>query len=352
MLLNTLAARGHVVVFLGADPFPLRHERVIQVGLRVPFAESENPAFWLGFIIRSVLEGLWSAKRYRTERILTFGPFYTLLLLLPVVFLKIPAVTFIRADNQKHSRNRLRSGFFLLVDALGIRLSRRIVFVSEHLKTVYRRRYAIPEEKIRVVPNHIEEAFRVPASTRDQGRNSLGLASGSLVISTAGKITQGKNFAFLVAAMVQLQEFGIQLLIIGDDTDRTGTLVELKQLSERLGVNRNIRFCGWQRDPRKLISLSDLFILPSYAEGSPNVLLEALSCDIPCMGSRVEGIEELLCYDELLFPLENPEVLIGKVKRLRNSHSEYSRLKSLSRKRYHKYCFDWAGDILAILRDI
>jgi len=81
----------------------------------------------------------------------------------------------------------------------------------------------------------------------------------------------------------------------------------LLELASRLEIRERVRFAGWlgQGDLWSLFRHADLFVMPSRREGMPNALLEALGCNLPCMGSDIPGIRDVLFHRELIFdPLD------------------------------------------------
>lgn len=112
-------------------------------------------------------------------------------------------------------------------------------------------------------------------------------------IST-GNFRPEKNFALLIEAFALLKELPIKLFLVGG-----GALdQELKKLAHKLGVENRIVFTGFQTNPYKYISKCNCFVLSSYTEGFPNVLLEALAC-----GKAVIATDCLSGPRELLAPL-------------------------------------------------
>lgn len=341
MLYEYLSTKDHRVHFIGTERLPISNKSFGQHILRAPFSQTENLLFWLYFMVASFFKSILIAKKYKIDKIMTFSPFYTFLSILPIYFLGIPAITFVRADNLKHGRKRIRNHFFNLVDWAGIKISDKIIFVSSTLKDVYQKRHRIPEAKATVLPNNIPKTYLIDPDTRNELRASLGIDSDVFLISTSGVVSEGKNFSFLIDSMTQLHVYGIKLIIIGDEAKNSGEMERLRKITEKLSLREHVIFTGWQKDPVYFIAGSDLFVLPSKYEGSPNSLLEALGCGIPCLGSKIGEIVEILKYDELIFRLDQKEVLIEKIKRARLKPDFYEELKLFSKQRCHHYRFDW-----------
>ena len=78
----------------------------------------------------------------------------------------------------------------------------------------------------------------------------------------------------------------------GDGPDRAGLA---RDVAERC-LNPYVVFEGWQSPDgvRALYQQADIFVLPSFAEGIPVVLMEAMAMEIPCVTTRITGIPELI----------------------------------------------------------
>jgi glycosyltransferase involved in cell wall biosynthesis len=351
-LYEELVTRGDEVHFLSCEPIPFQHIRFFPHIKNTRKGSQSGITFWFWFILSSLFRSLYIAFHNGIERIVTFGPFYTALCILPSVILKIPAVTLIRADNQLHSSNKVRNAFFFYADWLGIIISSRLIFVSMSLRNTYMRRYNISEAKCLIIPNNIEAYPTMNVIERDSIRESLGVANDDFLIATSGVFNADKNFAFLIEAMRDLSAHRVKLLIIGDEVVANGERQRLERFTSDLGLSSCIIFAGWRDDPRPLIVSSDLFIFPSKHEGSPNALLEALGCGIPCFGSDIDEIKEVLHYDELLFSLKESRILSENVLELLRNPEHLDRVRALSNERCCSYSFDWGQQVVSAIHSV
>ena len=118
-----------------------------------------------------------------------------------------------------------------------------------------------------------------------------------------GRFTKQKNFFLVIKAINQLSEkfSQIKLTIIGSGPKKD----EFKKLR-----SKNIRILPWQSSLKKFLK-SDLFILPSYYEGLPNVLIEAVNFGIPSISSDCSGAKDILLNGRggFIFPNGNLEKL-------------------------------------------
>jgi glycosyltransferase involved in cell wall biosynthesis len=91
----------------------------------------------------------------------------------------------------------------------------------------------------------------------------------------------------------------IQLSIVGNGRCRSS----LEAHAQRLGIQQAVRFVGRVpagRAVRQILDGADLFVLASKTEGLPRAMIEAMARGLPCIGSAVGGIPELLSPEELV----------------------------------------------------
>lgn len=98
----------------------------------------------------------------------------------------------------------------------------------------------------------------------------------------------------MINSLIQLKKEGInfELTLIGDGPERFA----LEQLVSSRGLQQNILFHGYANQDvvREKLLESDIFILPSFAEGVPVSFMEAMASGIPVVGTNVGGVSELI----------------------------------------------------------
>ncbi len=109
-----------------------------------------------------------------------------------------------------------------------------------------------------------------------------------------GRLAEQKGQSTLIRALSELKDGGsvYSLNLVGDGEEREA----LEQLCRQLGVKDQVNFLGWrsQEEVRELINTANVFVLPSYAEGLPVVLMEAVALSKPCISTFIAGIPELI----------------------------------------------------------
>jgi glycosyltransferase involved in cell wall biosynthesis len=118
----------------------------------------------------------------------------------------------------------------------------------------------------------------------------------SFVIGTASRLVEKKGIQVLLMAFSRLVEDfpNVSLLITGDGPFRP----KLEQLTQDLNLSAHVVFLGQQRDMPGVYRQMDLFVLPSFQEGMPMCILEAMSTGVPVVATRVGGVSQILRHAE------------------------------------------------------
>jgi glycosyltransferase involved in cell wall biosynthesis len=122
-----------------------------------------------------------------------------------------------------------------------------------------------------------------------------------------------KRIDVLIAAARRIlaRHPAIEIQIVGDGPCRE----ELVKLAREVGVLPHVTFMGHRDDVPAILTASDLFVLPSASEASPNVVLEAMAAGLPVVASRVGGIPELVDDGVTghLVPPSDPDALASAI---------------------------------------
>jgi len=212
----------------------------------------------------------------------------------------------IYASKKRHLKCvRIFSGF---TDAM--------VMVSRDLKRYYEDRLGVKPKKLQVIYNGID--YKEPPNSFDpEGiRKSIGIAREDLIIGTTGRLIEQKGLKYLIdAAPAIVREFpSVKFVIVGD-----GRLREtLESMVQDMKLTNHFRFLGYRKDVHALLSIFDVYALPSLWEGLPLVILEAMFCRKAIVASRVGGVPEILGENErgLLVEPGNSEELAREIVKL------------------------------------
>ena len=174
----------------------------------------------------------------------------------------------------------------------------------------------IPEEKIRYIPSAFDK------DRIDRKGSSLYLFNefrlSHPIIGTIAHLTDHKGHIYLLKAIPYiLRDFPeATFLIVGK-----GELGKfLRKVARKLGIEKNVIFTGFREDIPEILSILDIFVLPSYMEGLGSILLEAQYVGIPVVSTFAGGIPEVVKNGEtgLLVPPKDSKSLskaiIGLIK--------------------------------------
>ncbi len=130
--------------------------------------------------------------------------------------------------------------------------------------------------------------------------------------------------------------WNLSLCVVGDGKHRS----ELERLASELGVRDSVEFLGHLpagAAVREQLDRSDLFVLASRSEGLPRAMVEAMARFLPCIGSTVGGIPELLAAEDLVQP-GDPVVLSAKIREVLASSSRLSAMSARNARKAREYC--------------
>ncbi len=166
-----------------------------------------------------------------------------------------------------------------------------IIFTSQKDKSFAQKKFKIPERKIRLVPNAVDTELFKPLDIQKE-KNS---------IVFVGRLSREKNLFDLIEGISGL---GVKLIFIGQG----GLKDELEKFAKEKNVLVEFKGKIANKDLPQELGRYDIFILPSLYEGCPKALLEAMSCSCLCLGTNVEGINEVIIHKENGFLAQiNPE---------------------------------------------
>lgn len=145
--------------------------------------------------------------------------------------------------------------------------------------------------------NGVDTEFFKNTKTLDEQeliRDKFKIDKKDFVITFVGRIVKDKGINELIEAFVNLSKKynNLKLLLVGDYEEHLNPIKnENKILIDSLD---SIITVGFQNDIRDFLSITDLFVLPSYREGLPNSLIEAGSFGIPLLATNINGCNEII----------------------------------------------------------
>jgi glycosyltransferase involved in cell wall biosynthesis len=170
---------------------------------------------------------------------------------------------------------------------------KKVIAISESVKEHLIKDFRVDEKNIVIIHNGIDiERFREPR-TEDRGprKKNLGLGDGP-VVGIVARLSDVKGHIYLIEAMAQVLKNipDAQLLIVGDGKMKQ----ELLSLTLRLGIEKSVFFIPSVLDTQEVLSLMDIFVMPSLKEGLGLALMEAMARGLAVIGSDIGGIRSLI----------------------------------------------------------
>jgi len=207
--------------------------------------------------------------------------------------------------------------------------------VADDLVTQFR----IPHQKIRVVYNPVDIEYVL--SLAEEEVNHPHFASKEMpVIIAMGRLAVQKGYPYLLTAFAQVvSKFPCRLVILGEGKERDS----LAKLVRRLGIERQVDFLGFQKNPFKYLAHSDIFVLSSLWEGFALVILEAMTCGIPVISTRCpSGPDEIITdgVNGLLVPVADEKALAEAMLRLLEDKELSAKLAQAGRKRVEDFAVE------------
>lgn len=173
------------------------------------------------------------------------------------------------------------------VVTFSINQSDGVTTVSEDLKEDTYKHFDIKKD-IKVIPNFID-FNRFSLQPKDHFKKAIAPNNERILIHTSNfrKVKRTED----VIKMFQkvLEKIPSKLLMVGDGPERTAN----EQLCRELNISEHVRFLGKQDAVEEILSVSDLFIMPSESESFGLAALEAMACKVPVITSNAGGLPEL-----------------------------------------------------------
>jgi len=240
-----------------------------------------------------------------------------------------------------------KSGLTRWLTSYALRHADKIVGISDVTCEAGRR--ISGRDDIKILPDGIDtETFNPNINDSYKIKKEHGLENYFLIFSS-GRMVERKGFRYLVEAMPYVLKVlpKTKLIIGGDGPERKS----LEILANKLGVEGNVIFPGFipNRDFPKYMKAADVFVLPSIVdsrgdtEGSATILLEAMACGTPVIGTRVGGIPYAIRdgIGGYLVEQKSPKQLAEKIIFLLSSEKTRITAGRVGRKYVKKYfCWD------------
>jgi glycosyltransferase involved in cell wall biosynthesis len=234
--------------------------------------------------VASALRGLRSAVRGLGVEILhTHGVRQDILGLLATLGMRCRTLS---TPHGWEAKPTAKERFFTFLNKLAFLRFDAVAPLSAELRESLRP-FPLRKSKVRLIGNGVDVSEVESAAPVTSPWDA---ASPAFTVGYVGRLISGKGLEVLLEALRHLGDFDWRCLIVGEGPEQG----KLEARAKELGLAQQITFLGYRPDRLSYMKLFDLFVLPSYREGTPRCLMEALAAGIPSSGSRIPGIEVVL----------------------------------------------------------
>jgi N-acetyl-alpha-D-glucosaminyl L-malate synthase BshA len=206
-----------------------------------------------------------------------------------------------------------------------INASDGVTAVSDYLRRETHARFAV-EREIEVIPNFVDlERFR--RTHKDHFKRAICPENEHLLVHVSNfrEVKRATDVVHIFHGLFREgvwpegharhgEPGGIKLLLVGDGPDRPAC----EALARDLGVYHEVRFLGKQEPVEEILSIADLFLMPSGSETFGLAALEAMACGVPVVSSDIGGLPELNVEGETGFlrPLGDVDGMTAAARRI------------------------------------
>jgi len=196
---------------------------------------------------------------------------------------KVPMVTTCHGFFRPHLARR-KFGFW----------GEKVIAISGSVKNHLINDFGVPVEKISLIYNGVDCGRFLKRYTDEQKRaikNRLKIKD-ELIVASISRLAFVKGHTYLLEAMrvIIKEKPAARLLIVGDGPEKEN----LKNLSKILGIKNKVIFLDPLKNTEDILSITDVYTMPSLEEGLGMSLLEAMAAGKSCVASRVGGIPEFV----------------------------------------------------------
>lgn len=175
---------------------------------------------------------------------------------------------------------------------------------------------------------------------RDKKREELGVSPDQVLFLNVGELIDRKNQKALLQAMKKLNNPKAMLFIAGDGEKKE----KLENEIQALQLEEQVKLLGYRTDVKELLKAADCFVFPSYQEGLPGALMEAMASGLPCIASNIRGNTDALQDSGFMF---SPDDADGLVELMKVMFDKNSRIAEGKANEERVKCFDISKSIEA-----
>lgn len=211
---------------------------------------------------------------------------------------------------------RVQNLVFQSLERLAGRWTNQLVVINRTDESAAERHKIVPRDRIHYIPGigidtDLYAPDRVSTADVEKVRSELGIAPRNPLLLMLAEFNPGKRHADAVRALAASAIPNLHLALAGYGP----TEEAIRTLAAELGIASRVHFLGMRYDVPALLRASAALILPSIREGLSRSVMEALSLEVPVLGTRIRGILDLVGDDAGMLVL--PGDIAGLAKSMR-----------------------------------
>ncbi len=240
--------------------------------------------------------------------------------------------------------SKFKRSFYIFIEKIAALCSSLIFSQNkEDIETLIKEKVSDPK-KIKYLGNGVDigkfDCKRFSEEFISKKRKELNIPEGFKVVGIVARLVEEKGYLTLFEAFASVvKEFPkTVILAIGPKEPEKSDALDL-QIVENYEVKNNVIFLGERNNLEELYPLMDIFVLPSYREGMPRSILEAMAEERPIITSNIRGCKEEIedGISGILFPVGDSEKLAGSIIDLLENPAKAEEMGKNARIRAEKY---------------
>lgn len=202
---------------------------------------------------------------------------------------------------------------YAYLDRRATKLANIVIAVDSFTYRELRTKWKVKYNRLRLITNSAPVYRELSKEGISELKSRFGIDPSTIILLYTGRIEREKGVFELINAHQHISSLGIQISLwfVGDGSCRS----ELERLSRQYLAGSHIKFFGIQTDVEPFLAACDVVLLPSYQEGMPNSLLEAMASAKPVIATSVGGIPDLISngINGILVPPRDPDSLVSAI---------------------------------------
>jgi glycosyltransferase involved in cell wall biosynthesis len=198
------------------------------------------------------------------------------------------------------SKNKFTYNIILINSKISSWLPKKIICNSSLAKRVHIN-LGYDSKKFKIIYNGVDtNKFYINSDIKKKFRKKYRIKKNTIVLGCVGRNDPYKDIQNLIVALsiLKLKNISFVCIIVGKDFNKKNK--ELVNLITNLSLKKNIYLWGYKKNIAKIMNCLDLFILSSKSESFPNVIIEAMSCGVPCVATNVGDVKKIILNKDLI----------------------------------------------------